>query len=207
MSKLLTTIEKEKLLNFNNLTYVTKEKLKSTNIKKYNNLILLQEKFNESKVVISHKKYKTASINYNNKIATSINPQFFITIKYIDSVASSPERVVSMFSNIKYELTRTRDYKFQHYVEQGIDGSFHSHILVSGLKNKSNELQIEWFIKQLNNYKKLNKYSITNAEDSIDVRLFNNKELAIPIAKRVSYVSKQDNRNYLSLDLINTDFN
>lgn len=204
--KNLTYIEKERLIKFQNLTYIEKEKLKATNSKRFNNLIKLQERQNESLVIISHQKYRRSSSEYNNKITTSINPAFFISIKYIDSVATTPERVISMFSNIKYQLTRTKDYKFQHHVEKGLDGSYHSHLFVSSLKNQSKQKQINWFICELEKYRIKNKYSISNSNDSIDVQIFDNKELNLPPSLRTSYIRKQDNRSYLSLDISpNTD--
>ena len=181
--------------------------LRLNNPKRYNNLIKLQEQYNESQIVISHQKYRKESFIYNKEITTSINPAFFITLKYIDKIASSPERVESMFANIKYALTegKGKDYRFIHHSERGLSGSYHSHIFVSSIKNKSKQKQIEWFIEQLNDFKKLSKYSIATANDSIDVRLFDNKELNLSPTLRTNYVEKTDTRQYNSLDIFNTD--
>lgn len=206
--KKLTTIEKAKLVKFAQLSYSDKEKLKLNNHIRYNNLILLQERFNESKIVISHQKYRQASSTYNHKITASINPSIFITIKYVDSIAKTPERVIAIFSDIKEYLKRdSKDYQFQHHIEKGADSnSYHSHLFVSSLKNKQKQKQIEYFINELENYRKLNKISIANGYDSIDVRIFDKKELNLPTATRVNYVGKQDTRQYFSLDISsNTD--
>ena len=95
---------------------------------------------------------------------------------------------------VKYSL-------FQHHIEKGLDGSYHSHVFVSSLKNKDKQAQIEWFDKELKDYRNLNKFSICNGCNSIDVREFNNKELNLQATLRTNYVSKSDTKQYLSLDI------
>ena len=201
----LTLTENRNLSKFNSLNYEQKDKLKSYNIERYNYLIQLKEQSLENAVVISHNNYRNENLKYNKQIVESVNPAFFITLKYIDSVASSSERVASIFESIKYEITRTKQYKFVHYIEEGAGGSFHSHIFISTIKSKHKDNQILWLKSQLIEYQKLNKFAIANGEDSIDVRLYDDKELKLKQDLRVSYVNKTVSRSYMSLDITNTD--
>jgi hypothetical protein len=201
----LTLAENRNLSKFNSLNYEQKDKLKNNNYEKYQYLISLKEQSLENGIIISHNNYRKENLKYNKQIVESINPAFFITLKYIDSVATSNDKVASIFESIKYEIKRIKQYKFIHYIEQGDSGSFHSHIFVSTIKNKQKESQILWLKNQLIEYQKLNKFAIANGEDSIDVQLYDDKELKLKQKLRVSYVNKMVSRNYMSLDIKNSD--
>ncbi len=206
-TKLLTNKDRDKLINFNKLSYADKSKLKESNPTKYEYLIYLREQDAENKKVISHFQYRKSTSIYNKRLIKSINPAFFITIKYIDNVAVSHERAQHLFEGIRYELTKDRPYKLIHYIEQGQDKSFHSHIFLSSLKGKHKPNQIVWLSARLEEYAQTNRFSIANGSDdnpSILVELFDQEVLNIPKEKRSHYVNKTSNRNYLSLDINNS---
>lgn len=201
--KKLASRDKARLSKFRSLTYADKEKLKLTNIEKYNHLLHLIEQDHENRTVLSHNQYRNSTNILSRKIVKSVNPAFFITIKYIDRIAIDPERVSKIFGDIKHEIQRTRNYKFVHYIEQGNDKSYHSHIFVSNLKNKQKPKQIEWLKEKLVELQNTDKYSIANAESSVKVDLYDDVEKNLPVSKRTSYVVKQDRKQYLSLDITN----
>jgi hypothetical protein len=207
----LTKREDIQLSKFNKLTYSEKEKIRLGDPNKYQSLISLVEQHNENQVIISHKQYRKSIDNYNHNIVKSINPIFFITIKYIDGAAIDVNRVGKAFENIKYELTRSNNYKFIHYIEKGKDGTYHSHIFISGIKGKHKNLQLKHLEATIKNYQRLNKFSISNADSSIDVRLFNdeifNHDNKFTTKSRSNYCTKQVTKQYLSLDIQNSDIN
>jgi hypothetical protein len=207
-TKLLTQREKMKLERFNDLSYVGKMKLKQSDPIKYEYLIHLKEQDLENKIVISHKQYRKSVSIYNRQLVNSIDPAFFITIKYIDSVAATPDRVIKLFGGIKYSITKDRPYKLIHYIERGQDGSYHSHAFLSSIKSKHRPTQIKWLKAKFDEFIKFNKYSIANGSDdnpAVLVELFDDEILNIPKSNRSHYVNKTSNRNYLSLDLTNSD--
>lgn len=207
-TKLLTQREKSRLERFNDLSYVDKMKLKQSDPIKYEYLIHLKEQDLENKVVISHKQYRKSVSIYNRQLVNSIDPAFFITIKYIDSVATYPERVIKLFEGIKYSITKDRPYKLIHYIEEGQDGSYHSHVFLSSIKHKQKQSQIKWLSAKFDDFIKFNKYSIANGSDdnpAVLVELFDNEILNIPKSNRSHYVNKTSNRNYLSLDIENSN--
>jgi hypothetical protein len=203
--KKLISRDEAKLSKFRSSTYADKEKLKLTNIEKYNHLLHLIEQDHENKTVLSHHQYRNSTAIFSREIAESINPAFFVTIKYIDRIATDPERVSKIFGDIKYEIQRTKDYKFLHYIEQGSDKSYHSHIFISNLKNKQKSKQIEWLKGKLIELQDTSKYSIANAESSVKVDLYDDVEKNLSVRRRTNYVVKQDRKQYLSLDITNSD--
>jgi hypothetical protein len=206
-TRLLTIREKNRLEKFNELSYVNKMKLKQDNITKYLNCIYLKEQNYENKVVISHQQYRKSTSLYNRKLVNSIYPAFFITIDYIDSIASSPERVIKLFEGIKYSITKDNDYKLIHYIEMGADNSCHSHLFLSSLKSKHKSKQIKSLQSKFDDFIKINKFGIANGSDdnpSVLIELFDDGILNIPKSRRSHYVNKTSNRNYLSLDLENS---
>jgi hypothetical protein len=203
--KKLTQKQRRKLDKFIILNYEKKNKLKENNVAKYNHLINLLEQSIENRALISHKNYRSENQKYDKQIVELVNPAFFISINYQDSVASTIERVASKFASIKCELRQSKDYKFVHYIEQGDNGNYHSHIFVSTIKSKRKSTQIVWLYEQLVHYQKINKFAIANGTDSIDVRLYDDKRLNLKKELRVSYANKTSNKNHLSLDINNSD--
>jgi hypothetical protein len=205
-TKILSIIDKNRLAKFNLLSYNSKQQLKISNPTKYATLIHLSEQQYENNKIISHLQYRKSVNQYNKKLIDSINPAFFITIKYIDQIATSPERVIKLFEQIKYEIQRTRPYKFVHYIEQGQDKSYHSHVFVSSIKHKQKHTQIDWLKAKLNEYAETNRFSIaTGSEDnpSILVEIFEQADWNRPNT-RSHYCSKTTHRQYLSLDIENS---
>jgi hypothetical protein len=205
-TKLLTQRDKDKLGKFNLLSYTDKSKLKQNNPTKYQYLISLRIQDLENRKVISHLQYRKEVSNYNKQIVNSIDPVFFITMKYIDSVAISHERVQHLFEGIKHELTREKPYKLIHYIEKGQDSSYHSHLFLSSIKHKQKHTQMVWLQSKLDEYAQTNKFSIATGSDknpSVLVELYN-ADTSRPNT-RSHYVNKTSNRQYFSLDLKNTD--
>jgi hypothetical protein len=205
-TKLLTNRDKDKLGKFNNSSYMDKMKLKESNPTKYQYLIHLKEQDAENKKVISHLQYRKSVSIYNKQLVQSINPVFFVTIKYVDNVAFSPERVQHLFEGIKYEITREKPYRIIHYIEMGEDGSFHSHLFLSSLKHKQKPNQMKWLSAKLDEFVQTNKYSIATGSDdnpSVLVELYD-ADSTKPNT-RSHYVNKTSNRQYLSVDLTNSD--
>lgn len=206
-TKILSTIDKNRLAKFNLLTYNERQNLKQNNPTKYADYIYLKEQQHENEKVISHQQYRKSTNQYNKQLIESISPAFFITIKYIDQIATSPERVIKLFCSFKYELARAKPYKFVHYIEKGIGGSYHSHVFCSSIKHKQKHTQIEWMKATLTEYSQTNRFSIaTGSEDnpSILVELFEQAEWNKPNTRN-HYCSKTSTRQYLSLDIENSD--
>jgi hypothetical protein len=207
-TKLLSHREQNQLKKFNNLSYSDKQQLKYSNPEKYLKCIQLIEQQHENQKIISHHQYRKSASIYNKKIVESINPAFFITIKYIDSIATSHERVVKLFEGIKYHITKDKPCKLIHYIEKGQDNSYHSHIFVSSLKHKQKPKQLKWLHDKFNEFIAVNKFSIaTGSMDnpSVLLELFDEEILNKPKSSRNHYVSKQNTRQYLSIDITNSD--
>jgi hypothetical protein len=206
MSNNLSKSERRKVERWRTLSYDEKESIRLTEYEQYKMMISLLEIDEESRVVISHKKYREANDTYNRGVVNSINPKIFLTIKYQPVVSSSYDRTVKAFLHIKNFLLSYRpEYKFIHYVEKGIDHTCHSHIFISGYKGKNVKNQMEWLNTKLEEYTDSIAAAISNANNAIDIRRFDDKSLNLSPDKRTNYVNKQTSRQYLSIDIFNSD--
>ena len=209
--KIINKAELDILKNTNKVKYQSLLlKLKRTNVSGYkrykmgfdieykpyvnNRYVRQTEQFFEDKIPITHTKYRLNSMSWNKQLVNNLKPKILLTIKYKEVVSNNHKLLLSKFAYIK-DILIARNHDFLHYIESGIDGSFHSHVIISSAKSLYYlDPQMSMLRDDLNKIKYISVYGISDCPSAIDVKRSDG---------HLKYLQKQNNLNLLTLDITN----